>query len=375
MRILQVAPLVSPIDEGREPLGGAQVLVADLARALAERGHNVTLAAADGSHLSGVRLAPLGIDSQTLRAASFSQNHRERGDEALQARAFERVRAWIDERAGDIDLVHAHAYDAPAFAALAGSPRPVLHTLHLPPLDGAVVRAAREASDATMVTVSEANARAWRAAGVQVTHVVHNGIAPGGIRPGAARGSHVVCAGRISPEKGVHIAVAAARRDGRAIVVVGGVYDEAYFARAVAPHVRSAPEWRAGDPVSGAIYVGRRSRDELHQIVASAAVMLMPVQWEEPFGLVALESLAAGTPVVAYRRGGLPEIIDASCGELVDPGDEAGLVRAISRAANRSRAACRTRAARFSLAAMVSGYEAVYAAVRGDAPGADRGYA
>lgn len=373
MRILQVAPLVSPIDEAREPIGGAQVLVADLARGLAARGHGVTLAAAEGSRLSGVRIAPLGIDSEVLRPATFMPTGAGRADDVLQTRAFARVRRWIDEHAGEIDVVHAHAYDAPAFDLLAGVPRPVVHTLHLPPLDGAVVRAARHASEATMVTVSQANARAWRAAGVPVVHVVHNGVALDEIKVGITRGAQAVCAGRVSPEKGVHIAIAVARRAGRPLVIVGGSYDRSYFSAAVAPYVRSAPEWLPGDPVSGAIHIGHRPRREVHEILAGSTVLLMPVLWDEPFGLVALESLAAGTPVAGYRRGGLPEIVDESCGELVASGDEAALAGAISRVATRLPDACRKRAERFSLAAMVSRYEAVYSAVQGDTPIADRG--
>ena len=374
MRIVQVAPLVSPIDETREPIGGAQVLLAELARGLAARGHEVTLAAADGSRLSGMRVAPLAIHSAALRPAPMAQTSGERGDEAQQAEAFGRVRGWIEDHRAEIDVVHAHAYDAPAFDALAGAPRPVVHTLHLPPLDDAVVRAARRASDATMVTVSDANARAWRSQSVPVPYVVHNGIDLDRIPLGVARGTHLVCAGRISPEKGVHVAIAVARRVGRPLVILGGVYDASYFATAVAPRVRELPNWRPGDPVSGAVYIGRRSRSELHGIVASSAVTLMPVLWDEPFGLVALESLAAGTPVVAYRRGGLAEILDATSGELVAPGDETGLERAIGRAAMWPPDACRARAARFSLGAMLSGYEAVYAAVQSGAPRRDAGY-
>lgn len=207
-----------------------------------------------------------------------------------------------------------------------------------------------------------------------VHHVVHNGIDLDRVAVGVSRGAHLACAGRISPEKGVHVAIAVARRAGRQLVIVGGVYDESYFATAIRPHVRELPDWHAGAPVSGAVYIGQRSRGDLHAILASSAVTLMPVLWDEPFGLVALESLAVGTPVVAYRRGGLPEIVDATCGELVAPGDEAGLERAIGRAAMWPLDACRAQAERFSLRAMLSGYEAVYAAVQSGAPYRDAGY-
>jgi glycosyltransferase involved in cell wall biosynthesis len=363
VRILQVAPLVSPIDETGELIGGAQVLLADLARGLARRGHEITLAAANGSRLAGVRSLPLGIDSASLRPASLAATEGARSDDAAQARAFASVRTWIDRHVTEIDVIHAHAYDAPAFDVLRDAPRPVVHTLHLPPLDAAVVRAAGAAREATMVTVSEANARAWRGKGVPVAHVVHNGIDVAAIARGETRGAHAICAGRVSPEKGTHVAVAVARRSGRPLLIAGGVYDAAYFTSAIEPHVRQRLDWRVGDAIDGIVYIGPRRRGELLSIVGSSAVALMPVMWDEPFGLVAVESLATGTPVVAYRRGGLAEIVDETCGALVPAGDEAALERALATAPALAGEACRRRAERFSLDAMIAGYEGVYRAM------------
>jgi len=364
VRILQVAPLVSPIDETREPIGGAQVLLADLARGLAQRGHEITLAAAEGSRLAGVRVASIGIDGTLLRRASLAATEGTRPDDAEQARAFAAVRAWVDGHAEEIDVIHLHAYDAPAFDLFRDAPRPVVHTLHLPPLDATVVRSARAATDATMVTVSEANARGWRAAGVPVARVIYNGIDVTRIPLGDQRGPHLVCAGRVSPEKGTRDAVLVAQRSGRPLLIVGGVYDEAYFANAVAPHVLQALEWTVGDPVDGILYLGPRRREELLTIVGSSSGSLMPVRWEEPFGLVAVESLATGTPVFGFRRGGLSEIVDETCGALVPRGDVDALIRVLAAAPSFEPAACRRRADGFSLDAMVAGYEALYRHVR-----------
>jgi glycosyltransferase involved in cell wall biosynthesis len=90
----------------------------------------------------------------------------------------------------------------------------------------------------------------------------------------------------------------------------------------------------------------------------------MPVMWDEPFGLVALESLATGTPVFGYRRGGLTEIVDETCGALVRPGDVDALVHALASAPALAGEACRRRAERFSLDAMILGYETIYRAVQ-----------
>ena len=349
---------MAPIDDRREPLGGAQVLLADLAGGLAARGHHVTLAAARGSHVRGVAIADLGVDGADLRPAGFGADAPPRADADGQRRAFAAVRAWLDAHAGEIDVVHAHAYDAQAFDLLGGGRWRVVHTLHLPPLDPEVVAAARRAEGASFVTVSRANAAAWEAMGVVVRTVILNGVDLAAIPFARDRGRYLLHAGRISPEKGVETAVAVAERLGRDLLLVGGIYDETYYAEVVLPRVRRVPDWRIGDRVKGTVYIGRRPREDVYALMGGAAVTLMPVRWDEPFGLVALESLAAGTPVVAYRRGGLSEIIDQTCGALVERDDRDAFGREVLRAMDIDRAACRRHAERFPLERMLDAYEA-----------------
>jgi glycosyltransferase involved in cell wall biosynthesis len=361
MRILQVAPFVAPLIEGEQQLGGAQVIVLDLARGLARAGHDVTLAAADGSRISGVRALTLGVHAGELRPADLAVRTGPRGDDAAQRDAFRRLREWLDLHADEIDVVNAHAYDAPAFDAFQGAPRPVVHTLHLPPHDAVVVRAARDATDARLVTVSEANASAWRTAGVPVRDVIHNGVDVAAIPLSTHRGAHLIYAGRLSAEKGVEVALDVAERLGRGLLLVGSIYDPAYHARAIAPRVRSVPDVPDGGPITGAVYIGPRTRDQVIRLLGDAAVTLMPVRWEEPFGLVAVESLAAGTPVVAFRRGGLAEILDEHA--LVTPDDVAAFASAAEEAVGSDPLACRARAERFALPAMIDRYHALYASL------------
>ena len=369
MRILLVAPLVTPIDERGLQIGGAQVLVADLARGLAKAGHSVTLAAADGSFVSGVAVPALGIDAGALHPAVLGPRSGGRSDDVAQHAAFSAIRRWIDERSGEFDVIHAHAYDAPAFELLRGAPIPVAHTLHLLPNDPAVVEAARRADDAAIVAVSESQARAWRAHGVTVRTVVHNGIDVAAIRIGGARRRYLLYAGRISPEKGVDTALDVAERLGRAIALVGGVYDAAYYAASIAPRVRhvTAIDERAAE----ALYLGPRPRHEVHELMAHAQATLMPVRWDEPFGLVAVESLAAGTPVVGSRRGGLTEIVDDRVGALEREDDVAALAAGVERAARIDPEVCRLRAQRFDVSVMVDAYVSLYADLAGRGPGAD----
>lgn len=351
MRLLLVAPFVAPIDEARGQLGGVQVLVGDLARGLSGRGHAVTLLAPLGSRVPGVRIPSLEIDEAALRPASFAPNA-VRVDDAAQVAAFAAARAWLDRHALEFDLVHAHAFDAPAFRAFRAARLPVLHTLHLPPLHADVASAVRELGrTAVLIAVSEASARSWRGAGVPVDRVVPNGIPLARIPFGATRGRYLLYVGRLAPEKGPEVAIRAAKAVGRPLRLVGGIYDAAFFAGEVAPLLGRR-----------ATYLGHRRRTEVFRLMAGAAAVLMPSRLDEPFGLVAVEAQAAGAPVVAYARGALPELVlDGVTGFLVPPDDETAFIRALGCIDVLDRRAGPRNAHRWSDTAMLDAHEAVYA--------------
>jgi len=316
-----VAPLVTPLAEAQ--LGGAQAFVADLARALQARGHAVTLYCAEGSRVPGVRLATVPVPAEVARALVMPGGAAPASVAAL-GEAFARLYALVDRDRPD--AVTQHSFDAEAIELAESLPMPVLHTLHLPPLVPAVVAAAR-ASRRSLATVSEAAAISWGGAGVDA-RVIRNGVPDfDGGRP-AVRDEAMI-AGRVSPEKATHIAVRLARRAGLRPRLFGIVYDAAY-----AQQHALAPE-------------ARLPRAALWHVMAGCAVTLMPVDWDEPFGLVAAESQVVGTPVVAYRRGGLGEVVEEGVGGyLVDPGDEDAFVAAIgaARRLDRSRVRAGARA-------------------------------
>jgi glycosyltransferase involved in cell wall biosynthesis len=313
VRIAVVASLVTPLREAQA--GGAQAFLTDLARALAERGHDLAVYCAEGSDLAGLRLvtvpAPAGVEAALVMPGGPPPPPLP----ALRA-AFERLFAAI--RAEGCDAVTQHAFDAEAFELAAGLP--ALHTLHLPPLVPAVVAAAAAAREPS-VTVSQAMRRAWAAAGLPGVRVLPNGV-PSFAPPAVPVRPRALIAGRVSPEKGTAAALRAARRAGLEPLLAGTVYDRAYWEREVGVPV---------EPVD---------RRELWALMAGSAVTLLPIEWDEPFGMVAAEAQMAGCPVVGYRRGALPEVVDERAGGiLVEPGDEAALVAAIpvARALDRRR--------------------------------------
>lgn len=336
MRIAVVASLVTPLLEAQA--GGAQAFLADLARGLSAR-HEVEVYCAAGSDIRGVRLVPIPVGAGAAAARVMPGGPEAAPNPELRA-GFERLFRELAARAPD--AVSQHAFDAEAFDLSEGLP--VLHTLHLPPLTGSMIGAVVR-SHGALVTVSESSRREWERVGVSCG-VIRNGIPD--FDPGRPETRPVaLIPGRISPEKGTAIAIRAARRAGLAPLVVGDPYDPEYFRREVLPLL-------AGGELSPAV-----PRPRLWSLMASSAVTLLAVDWEEPFGLVAAEAQVAGCPVAGYHRGALPEVVNPpEGGILVRPGDFDALVEAIGSVRGFDRAAIRRQARRrLLIESTISGYE------------------
>jgi glycosyltransferase involved in cell wall biosynthesis len=264
-------------------------------------------------------------------------------------------------------VVHAHALDWPAFYALAAAGLPTVHTLHLPPLDPAAAEAARAASHARprprFVAVSRSCAAQWRGI-VPVDAVIGNGVDPATV-PFRARPTDpglAIVAGRIAPEKGTHLALAAARRAGLRVLLAGDVYDRTYFDAEVGPLLDGDVEVLGGVP-----------RHRLAALYGRAAVALVASVWEEPFGMVALEANLAGTPVAGFARGALPEVVGAHGGVLTDEASVAALAAAIPRAIALDRATVRRQAARrHPLSRTLDRHQRLYEALMAASSGARR---
>ena len=375
MRIALVAPLVSPI--APPYLGGAQALLADLARGLAQRDHEVTLYAAEGSAVEGARVITLGINSAELRPARF---HHEvtsptpgddervtdmlRPDERrlLPSYAFLHVFRALVNHASDYDLVHAHAFDWPAYAYSSMLPLPVIHTLHLPMVDSNIAKllgvlAPPDGAPARvrLTAVSQACAAGW-SPWCAISQVIYNGVDVAAIPFHGEHGPRpsLLFAGRISPEKGVEDALAIAERADLPLTLAGDIYDTRSYEQRIAPRLE-----HLGERVR---WLGNVPREDLYQLMGESLAVLCPAHWDEPFGLVACEALATGTPVVAYRRGGLAEVVsDGETGYLVAPGDIEAAIAAVQQTPSLDRHSCRRRVEdHFGLAAMLDGYEAFY---------------
>jgi glycosyltransferase involved in cell wall biosynthesis len=365
MKIALLAPLVTAIREPQR--GGSQAFVSDLARGLAGRGHDVHVYAASGSRIPGVEVIDTGIDPRSLagtlyRAFEPAAGGREEAAAAAAESAFATVYAAL--RPGRYDVIHNHAFDAPAVRLATALPAPVVHTLHLPP-DRSVSAALRQlAADgrrsAAVAVVSQFQASAWRRV-VPVDAVLPPYPPTRVIACSLNAGRGALFAGRLSPEKGAAEAIDIARAAGVPIDVFGDVYDPQYSREQVGPR-RGWP----GVSVQPAV-----PRASLWEAMARAAVVLCPSRWDEPFGLSAAEAQACGTPVVAFRRGGLSEVImDGVTGFLVPPDDVLAAAEAVStvvsKAGGISRPGCREHAANhLDLELSLDAHERLYRRVTG----------
>lgn len=353
MRPLRVCLIASSRFPISEPFaGGLEAHTHALARQLRARGHAVSVFAAPGSDPS------LGVVE--LPVETFEPAPGERHDTGATPES------WMNEhhaylglmlelaRSGHerFDVVHNNSlHHLPI--AMSGTLRvPMFTTLHTPPVPWLASAVSYADPASTFVAVSEFTAREW--ASTVACRTIHNGIDVDVWRPGPG-GGPAVWSGRLVPEKAPHLAIDAARRIGTPLTLAGPSLDRAYFDREIRP--------RLGGDVE---YVGHLRHDQLGAALGSASVAVVTPAWDEPYGLVAAEALACGTPVAAFARGALPEFVDESVGALARPGDVDDLARAMLLAATRDRAVVRRVAQeRCSISRMVDRYEELYHGGRG----------
>jgi glycosyltransferase involved in cell wall biosynthesis len=358
MKIAIMSPLVTAIREPQQ--GGSQAFVSDLARGLAGRGHDVHVYAASGSQIPGVEVVDTGVDPRSLAGTLYrvSESSAPAASAAAAEAAF--AAAYMTMQSTRYDLIHNHAFDAPAVRLAATLRAPVVHTLHLPP-DQAVAAALGQVARGSRVPAVAAVSRFQASAWARVVHV--DAVLPPypptrAIAWSGTAGRGTLFAGRLSPEKGAAEAIDIASAAGVPVDVYGDVYDAGYSREQIDPR----RDW-PGVTVHRGV-----PRASLWEAMARAAVVLCPSRWEEPFGLAAAEAQACGTPVVAFGRGGLGEVImDGVTGFLVPPDDIRAAAEAVSKTAGISRRACRKHAEdQLDLEVSLDTHERLYRRVAGE---------
>ena len=343
LKIALVAPPLLPVPPLR--YGGLERIVGVLAEGLVERGHEVTLFAPGDSRFSGAIVAtvPGGLWNEGFHPDPSAH--------------YARTRAMVAERAREFDVIHSHL-DQHGFALADVSPVPVIATIHGRTDGDTIATAIRTHPNAMLVAIS--NSQRSFVPDANWVATIYHGLNLAQVPEGAG-GDALVFVGRTSGDKGVDEIVELARRSGRRLVVAAKVLDpreREVFDTVIAPAIEE-----------GVVkFVGEVDEAERDRLVGASLATVMLSRWPEPFGLVAIESLATGTPVIASRRGALPEIVvDGVDGFVVD--DAAAGAAAVDRVAGLDRARIRQRALeRFSAARMLDDYEDVYRrVVSGDA--------
>ena len=316
--------------------GGVEAVVADLVDDLAARGHDITLIGA-GNHLTAAnRFISVWPEPPSDRLG-------EPFPEVVHAA---RVAEVLDDL--DADVVHDHTLAGPLLGR--GTQVPTIITVHGPVVgeEGDYYRAL--GGSVRMVAISEAQRS--NAPGLPWAATVHNAVRASTFPFRAEKEPFLLFLGRMNPNKGPHLAIDAARAAGLPIVLAGKCsepLEQAYFEREIRPRLGSDTE-----------LFGVADATAKRDLLSRACAMVFPICWEEPFGLVMIEAMACGTPVVALRRGSVPEIIvNGVTGIIKDK--PAQLPEAIELARQLDPRACQAHvAARFTTELMAARYEDAY---------------
>lgn len=318
-----------------ERYGGTETVLDVLARGLLARGHDVTL-------------FTIG-DATSPVPRAWVYRHPVVPMGSTVAELFQVTSAY--ERLVDCDVIHDHTDAGPVWAAGKDDLPPVVATNH-----NTFSRERRalyaEAANRGVAVVAISHDQRSRAGDIPGIRVVHNGIDTSGFRLGPGTGGYALFVGRLCPDKGADQAIAIARRAGVPLRIAGKMWateEREYFDQLIRPQL--------GADIT---YIGEIGSEERAAELGGAVALLNPIQWDEPFGLVMVEAMACGTPVIAFDRGAAPEIIaEGVSGRVVSDVDSAAY--ALGAVASLDRRACRRHVERwFSGERMVGAYEAVY---------------
>ncbi|BAZ13772.1 group 1 glycosyl transferase [Calothrix sp. NIES-4071] len=335
MKIAQVAPLWERVPP--PTYGGIELVVSRLTDELVRRGHDVTLFASGDSYTEAK------LEAICPRALRLDPNFREYS-------AYETLElSQVYQCAGEFDIIHSHV-GVPALLSAHFVPTPTVHTLH-GSFNSENIKVFTHHKKQPFVSISNTQ----RTLDLNYVRTVYNGINPDDypfVAQPLETKPYLAFLGRFSPEKGPQHAIAIARATGWHLKMAGkvDVADTEFFEREIAPHID-------GEQIE---FLGEVGNSEKVELLGNAKVALFPITWQEPFGLVMIESMATGTPVIATNMGAVPEVIVHGVTGMVCNSYEE-IAAMLPQALQLNRHDCRKHVENnFSVARMVDGYEKVY---------------
>jgi glycosyltransferase involved in cell wall biosynthesis len=333
MRIAQIAPVCESVPPSG--YGGTERVVSWLTEELVRRGHRVTLFASADSR-TRARLIPI-VERSLDRGG---------GADSVMAHVLEI--GVVQRRMAEFDVLHSHI-DYLAFPAFRESDPPLVTTLHGRLDIEGLAPIVRHFWQRPLVSISDAQRAPLPGANWVAT--VHHGLPLVDYPVGDGRGDYLLFLGRMSPEKRPDVAIDVARRAGARLVLAAKVdpADGEYFETVVKPRLREP----------GIEFIGEANQLQKLALLRDARALLFPILWPEPFGLVMIEAMACGTPVIARRCGSVDEVIGSGVGIVCD--DDDALVRAIGDVGGIDRVRCRRWVEQwFSVERMATAYERIY---------------
>jgi glycosyltransferase involved in cell wall biosynthesis len=318
-----------------EGYGGIESMCHLLVEGLFTRGHQVTLVGVERADTSA-RFIRTYLKQQSDRIGQSLPD-------IIHTAAFAQFLTTLE-----VDIVHDHSLAGPLLAF--GRDMPTIVTAHGPTEGEFGIYYSLISSAVSLVAISESQRR--MAPDLSWVATVHNAIWVDEYPYRTDKEDFVLWLGRASPDKGAHLAIDVAREAGVRIVLAGKCAEpeeEAYFEKEIEPRLGAGAEW-----------TGEANAVRKKELLSAARCLLFPLQWHEPFGIVMVEAMACGTPVVALNKGSVPEVVeDGVTGFVCD--DLSGCAEALGHLGGIDPAACRKRAeAKFDVERMVAGYEDVY---------------
>lgn len=327
--------------------GGIELVVDRLARGFSAAGHEVVLFATGDSTCPVTRHHLLEVaDGRRIGNAVIELRHA--------------LAAYETLRDAGCDIIHDHTIAGPLLGpAIVGDGVPIVTTIHGPLNEELLDIYRRVAAGGRVSLIAVSHAQCRPAPSLPMAAVIHHGIDVSDFPAGRGDGGYALFLGRMSPDKGAHRAVEAARKAGVPLVLAGKLREDAeysYFESEVRPLLGADAD-----------YLGEVPHEQKVELLAGASALLFPIRWNEPFGLVMLEAMACGTPVLAFREGAAPEVVeDGVTGFLCD--DEGHMADCLERVDTLSRAACRQSVeTTFSTARMAADHLEVFERLVGEA--------